>query len=267
MRLEFFEAGGFRSTVKGWVHRKTVPYTILVHAREGAYEVRQGDRRGRAPAGRVVVVPAHAPVEFTHRDGPRGVMESRWLHLRYSLWGASDMLGRYDIPLVLGEEESRAIARLTSDALAAGALTDDARLIRHHEIAASVLGILTRERSPRPDALSRKSRWGRRDIVLAYIGDNLAAPLAGEQLARLAGLSTARFYAVFKEELGVTPMQYVRALRVESAARQLVGTDLKLAQVAEASGFADAFHLSHVFKAHHGVSPKEYRRRAKRVCP
>jgi transcriptional regulator GlxA family with amidase domain len=57
----------------------------------------------------------------------------------------------------------------------------------------------------------------------------------------------------------------VRTVRLEAAARLMVAGGVKLARIAEATGFADAFHLSHAFKAHFGASPRAYRERAARV--
>ncbi len=264
LQLDFFQAGSFRQKVGGWVHRKIVPYVILAQATEGTYEVRCGGRHEVLGPGRVLVVPAHVPVEFTHQDGPAGVMEARWLHLRFSLRGQFDFLGRYELPLQLLQKESREIGRLISKALMANALSDEGpeKLILHHETAVRALGVLCRNLQPKADGRAVGRLWPRLGVVLSHIGENLAAPLSVEDLARLGGLSPARFHVVFKKATGAGPMNYVRTLRLEAAARLLVSVDMKLERVAGMTGFADAFHLSHAFKAHFGVSPRDYRRSA-----
>ncbi|MFA6287005.1 MAG: AraC family transcriptional regulator [Opitutaceae bacterium] len=264
LQLDFFQAGSFRQKVGGWVHRKIVPYVILAQATKGAYEVRCGGRHEALAPGRVLVVPAHTPVEFTHKDGPAGVMEARWLHLGFSLRGQFDFLGRFELPLQLPEKESGEIGRLISRALTANSLPDDGpeKLIVHHETAVRALGVLCRNLQPKADGRQAGRLWLRLDAVLSHIGENLAAPLSVEALAKLGGLSPARFHVVFKEATGDAPMNYVRTLRLEAAARLLVSADMKLDRVAEMTGFADAFHLSHAFKARFGVSPRDYRRSA-----
>lgn len=262
LQLDFFQAGGFRKAVKGWVHRKTVPYVILVQPVAGSYSVLCRGRREVVQAGRVLTVPAYVPVEFTHHDGPGGEMAVRWLHLRYTYQGLTDFLARYDLPLQLSEADSGRIGRLIEQALKTNALAqgDPERLIRQHEIGARTLGVLCRGRRLNEHARRADARWQRLGSVLAHIRENLAAPMAVAMLARRSGFSPARFYAVFKEEFGVTPMEYVRTVRLEEAARLLVATESKLADIAGSVGLADAFHLSHAFKTHFGVSPREYRK-------
>ncbi|MDF3057975.1 MAG: AraC family transcriptional regulator [Rariglobus sp.] len=264
LQLEFFETGSFRRRVDGWVHRKTVPYAIVAQPVAGSYAVRRNGRRETVTEGRVLYVPAHTPVEFGHHDGAGGLMEARWVHLHWSRWGMEDFLARYDASLLLEKSDGEEAGRLIGEALALNRLRDDdaGRLLGQHAVAARIAALLCRGRTavvgPRREQLVP---------VLAHIRDRLAEPLSVDGLAERAGLSPARFHAVFKEEFGVTPMNYVRAARLEAAARLLVSTEMKLAVVAEATGFSDAFHLSHVFKEDYGVSPSEYRRRAAKLQP
>lgn len=272
LRLDFFAAGTFRRTTRGWVHAKTVPYAILAQAVEGTYELRLGarGRRRRIGAGRVLVVPAHVAAEFTHRDGADGEFEARWLHLRFVHRGREDFLNRYELPVELGERESAEIGALIARALAMTAERageDPDRLVCEQDVGGRALAILCGAARRRVDAERRPGRWPGLAAVVAQVRANPAAPVDGAGLARAAGLSPARFHAVFRAELGVTPMAFVRAVRLEEAARFLVATDAKLARAAEATGFADAFHLSHAFKARFGVSPREYRRNAARLQP
>jgi AraC family transcriptional regulator len=54
---------------------------------------------------------------------------------------------------------------------------------------------------------------------------------------------------------------YVRRLRVESACRELSGSDAPIVEVAARNGFADQSHLSRVIKRYTGLSPHEFRQR------
>jgi len=53
---------------------------------------------------------------------------------------------------------------------------------------------------------------------------------------------------------------YLVTLRVSHACRLLMGTDLRVKEVAFASGFSEARRLESAFRRHVGVSPSEYRR-------
>jgi len=66
----------------------------------------------------------------------------------------------------------------------------------------------------------------------------------------------------FGLHLGVTPSQAWSRFRLEEAQRLLVDTDLKLAVVAELSGFREAKYLSEAFKKLTGQTPGQFRRNA-----
>lgn len=267
LNLEFFQAGRFRRKVRGWVHDKTTPYTIFVHTVAGDYDIRQGRRRFSVPTGRVLVVPAHTPTAFIHHDGPEGEFEARWIHLHVGTFGPTDFLARYDLPDVLDPDESAEVARLIDRALEADQLPGDdpLRWIRQQRISAELLERICQSRRPREQTHDAAHLAEQLQPVLLHIRENLATPLRAEHLARLAGMSPARLFSSFKTAFGHPPMQYVRNIRLEVAARLLAGTGHTLAQVAELVGFADAFHLSHAFKARFGTAPREYRRRANTV--
>jgi methylphosphotriester-DNA--protein-cysteine methyltransferase len=60
---------------------------------------------------------------------------------------------------------------------------------------------------------------------------------------------------------GMSPMAYLRQMRVERMAHLLVSTDLSIAEAAHSVGWRNQFHASQCFHAHYGISPTEYRRR------
>lgn len=114
------------------------------------------------------------------------------------------------------------------------------------------LAAAAQEGSPRP-ADDRVSR------VLSLV---VADPAAPHSVARLAGkvsLSPSRLAHVCTAELGRPLMHEVRRIRLEHAARLMTGTQLSVAQVARASGFASPFHFSRSFRAHFALAPTAYR--------
>ncbi|MDR0696731.1 MAG: AraC family transcriptional regulator [Christensenellaceae bacterium] len=67
---------------------------------------------------------------------------------------------------------------------------------------------------------------------------------------------------LFIKELGITPVQYLRKIRLENANRLLISTDtslLNINEIAHMSGFSDSLHFSRLYKMKYGVSPKFYR--------
>ena len=264
LQLEFFQPGRMEGPLEGHVDKKTVPYAIVAQVREGAYIVRSRGKRETFPPGSVVYVPANTTVEFSHHDGKKGRMSSRWLHFRFSYHGLLDFLALfYDTPLRLPQRVSREVGSLIEQALA---LPQDRAgspdyLALQHSLASRMLQLVCGVSKAKPDALPSFERQ-RLFPVLEFIRDNMSSSFHVEALARVASLSPARLHPIFKAEFGCSPMRYVKRIRLETAARLLVTADSKLEAVASRSGFADAFHLSHAFKGHFGMSPKVYRRQA-----
>jgi AraC-like DNA-binding protein len=96
--------------------------------------------------------------------------------------------------------------------------------------------------------------------VSAYLSFHIGEPLSVADMARRANLSPSRFSAVFRERFGMSPHQYLLALRIEQAQALLHTSDLPLWKIAEACGFADVHHFSKAFKRIVRVSPGAYRR-------
>jgi AraC-like DNA-binding protein len=85
------------------------------------------------------------------------------------------------------------------------------------------------------------------------------ADLRLEQVARHARISVQHLCRLFKRELGSSPMECLRLLRVEGTASLLERQDLNLATIADRVGYSSQFHLSRSFKQHYGVTPSQYR--------
>lgn len=101
-----------------------------------------------------------------------------------------------------------------------------------------------------PPAISR---------VTAHISSNLAASLDVERLARIAQMSRGHFVRQFSEAVGVAPSHFLFHARMERAARLLLATDMTIAAIATACGFANGNYFAKAFRRAHAVSPIEYR--------
>lgn len=96
--------------------------------------------------------------------------------------------------------------------------------------------------------------------VLASIDAHCDVPTTTESLARLAGLSTARFHVHFKRVTGCSPKDYVLRKRVERAAERLrARPELTVTAVGHDLGFSSSQHFATVFRRYFGMSPTTYR--------
>jgi transcriptional regulator GlxA family with amidase domain len=94
-----------------------------------------------------------------------------------------------------------------------------------------------------------------------YILANLASSLSIEAVASKVGMSTRNFGRVFRQELGLTPIDFITAARTDAARRLLEDTDQPLQRIASVSGFVDVPAMRRAFAKTIGVSPNEYRAR------
>jgi AraC family transcriptional regulator len=98
-------------------------------------------------------------------------------------------------------------------------------------------------------------------LILDYIEENLAQPIALRQLGELAGISTRHFERAFRQAIGVPPHVYVLRKRVARAQNLLLGeSGLTIEEIALRAGFSSSSHLSSAFRRHTGYTPTAFRR-------
>ena len=95
--------------------------------------------------------------------------------------------------------------------------------------------------------------------LTAYLERHFQQEIYLDDLARRAGMSRATLLRHFRAALGVTPMIYLRNLRLRHAAELLLKTEFSLKEIADQSGFFRMPYFFKAFKDCYGVSPLEYR--------
>jgi AraC-like DNA-binding protein len=96
--------------------------------------------------------------------------------------------------------------------------------------------------------------------VTSRLLDDLAGDTSLSELASLCGLSRSYFIRAFKQVTGMPPHRWLLMHRVKRAKDLLRGTQLPIADIAVACGFADQSHLTRVFSKTFGISPGAWRR-------
>jgi AraC family transcriptional regulator len=101
-------------------------------------------------------------------------------------------------------------------------------------------------------------RWLRQ--VRELLQARFAEHLRHGELAAAVGVHPVHLARVFRRHCGCTPGDYVRKLRVDFAARQLIASEEPLAGIAFAAGFSDQSHFTRTFKRQTGMTPAAFRR-------
>lgn len=100
-------------------------------------------------------------------------------------------------------------------------------------------------------------------IVLDYVILHPFENYTPKKLADMAQLSKQRFSALFKAQVGKSPMIYIRDLKLTTAARKLLVSNDPINEVAYNVGYEDPNYFIRQFKAAFGYTPKQYRQAAK----
>jgi AraC-like DNA-binding protein len=95
--------------------------------------------------------------------------------------------------------------------------------------------------------------------ALAAIHANPAGPWTVAQLAAEARHSRTIFAERFRQVVGLTPMQYVNQWRIARAEELLARPETPIDAVRRQLGFSSSFAFARTFRAHRGVSPREFR--------
>lgn len=82
---------------------------------------------------------------------------------------------------------------------------------------------------------------------------------------RAAGRSHPHVTRSAQHYLGQTPTDYVNAIRMDHAAHMLTGTAEPLSEIAATIGLPNMSHFHRLFRTHHGMTPKAYRRAYQRA--
>ena len=95
---------------------------------------------------------------------------------------------------------------------------------------------------------------------IAYIRENFHRPLTIKELADMEHYHDSYYYEWFYKQTGMTPMSYIRQLRLERAKLLLAETGYSLLQIALQVGYANQATLSRLFMQYEGILPRNYRK-------
>ncbi|TGS16841.1 AraC family transcriptional regulator [Mesorhizobium sp. M2E.F.Ca.ET.209.01.1.1] len=116
------------------------------------------------------------------------------------------------------------------------------------------------ERLPRVHPLSS---W-RLNRVKRHAEARLDQRMTLEELADVAGFSRAHFAATFKAATSMSVHEFLLRLRIQRAAKLLLGTDLSLVDISLQTGFQNQAHFTTVFKKMISTTPGRWRNNARR---
>ena len=98
--------------------------------------------------------------------------------------------------------------------------------------------------------------------VIQYIRNHLDESLSIDTLSEKACMSQSHFYRVFKNEIGVSPIDFINDERINQAANMLRDPNRKIKEVYLECGFENRSYFNRLFKRKKHLSPGEFQNRA-----
>ena len=94
-----------------------------------------------------------------------------------------------------------------------------------------------------------------KDYIHANFDQKLSLSIVADQI----GVHPSHLARVFRQNYQVSIGEYVRKLRIEFAAGQLINTEKSLPEISAEAGFYDQSHFTNLFKKTYGTTPANFR--------
>ena len=100
--------------------------------------------------------------------------------------------------------------------------------------------------------------------AILYMQGSFDRPLKLAHIAAVARMSPSRLSHLFREQMGITPIDYLTVLRVNYAKRMLLETETNCTRICYAVGYSSQSHFIGAFKRITGTTPNAFRKQYKR---
>jgi len=95
--------------------------------------------------------------------------------------------------------------------------------------------------------------------IIEYLQDHMSNEVSINEISKAVFLSPFYLSRLFKEELGITIIEYLTEIRMEKAKSLLEKTDMTIAEITNNVGYNEISYFSRLFKRRVGISPTKYR--------
>ena len=95
--------------------------------------------------------------------------------------------------------------------------------------------------------------------AINYIDANYDKPVTLAEIARACHLSVSRLAHIFKEQMGITIIDYLTSVRIKRAKQLLLATEQNCTEVCFQVGYNNQSYFTRTFKELVGVTPRQFR--------
>ena len=95
--------------------------------------------------------------------------------------------------------------------------------------------------------------------VIDFVEQNYSEKVSVSEMAQRAGLSVRTFERQFKRRFNLSPIAYLKKVRINAACRSLIHSNHTIAQIALDCGFCDQSYMTKEFARLMRITPQVYR--------
>ena len=114
-----------------------------------------------------------------------------------------------------------------------------------------------------PEKIFTSKQEFKRDLhnkIVSYLEENIYSNITLEDISNKFSYSKSFICKRFKEETGISIMNFYNGLKIREAAKLLKDKEHNVSYVADILGFTSRYYFSKAFKKVMGISPGEYRK-------
>lgn len=238
--------GAVYTCIPPWLVRRTADFPqiyLLFYILEGELHVKYNGRHEIAPAGHTVLLDCRRP----HQYWAENRVTFQWLHFEGAL-----------APLYCGLLSQNGVCHSGKPEISM--LLDyilnhvDSKKYNEHRLSAYIYDILTRL------TVQPSKECSCIDEAVRYLDEHYRETPSVENVAAYVSLNPQYFSRLFKQQVGISPHNYLLSLQLRYAKTLLVESSLNVQLIAEECGFTSSTHFIRAFKAKNAVTPTAFRK-------
>ena len=231
---------------------------------QGSKQIVLGDESFKYDTGHYLIATVDLPIVSCVLEASE---EKPYLSFRVELDPAlvANVLMESGVEVGRGEAPVKAMNVSSLDPDLLNAVVRIMRLLEKPDEEAMLLPLIKREivfrllksnQGPRLAHIVAGGESRRISRAIENLRTHIDQPLRVENMARELGMSVSGFHHHFKSVTAMSPLQFLKQLRLQEARRLMLGEDMDAASAGFRVGYDDPSHFSREYKRHFGAPPQ-----------
>ena len=98
-------------------------------------------------------------------------------------------------------------------------------------------------------------------LIIGFAKRDYRKKISVTDMAKVGGISVSSQERLFHASFGITPLTYLKKIRLNAACQLLRDTDTEIAEIAVECGFSEQSNMTRAFRQELKITPLRYRKR------